>query len=57
MIEFIVVGITLSRAVMIFIIMGAIFIRFQWQCGLCGKTTEGNVIQFLLMYCNHDGIR
>jgi len=45
----------LSFAVSAFLLMGAVFVRCVWRCGLCGKVTQGNLVQFLLMYCTHEG--
>lgn len=48
-------GYFFQNALAILIVTGVSLLRFEWRCGLCGKITSGNILKFLLMWCDHGG--
>ncbi len=50
------IGGILSMSVIALVWAFLMMLRITWTCGLCGKTVDGNIFQFLLQMCDHGGM-
>lgn len=51
------VGNDISELLVTFVVLIILFgMKWQWNCGLCGKINTTNTFQYIFQMCNHEGI-
>lgn len=48
-------GDSVSNTLLVLVVVLLACLRLSWRCGLCGKETHGNIVQFIFQWCDHDG--